>query len=210
MTIERRMNPRFRVTTEIIAAIETEHARYAGQLVDISTGGFLLRVIWNLSSGKKQQEPGMQATGEFLVGDRLVKMEGALARIEKGQVGIRLAKPLLQSVIDEVVQGQSGAVQRINGHVRVVGAFNITVLHDVMRAVRAKKIIDLSGVTGIDSAGLGMASLALEREGVIEKCSFVIRGTMRMARICDSCQGTCTEPNPRKTKPAKTAGSVTV
>jgi len=186
---DRRINPRYRVTTDILAAVETDHARLTGKLLDVSKNGFSLQIATRIGEAPALQAP---ATGEIWVEGQLLKMGGKLARAEKNQVGIELANSFDPFLLDRM-RSQSGAVQHRAGRVKVIGALNGTILHEVMRAVRAQKTLDLSCVTRIDSGGIGIALLALDHKATIERCSAVVRDFMRVAKICEKCKSVCAQ-----------------
>lgn len=156
-----------------------------GELENISLGGLMLRTELMLRVG--------QPLGcEFVIFDSpLIDMTAVVASRIGNRYGVRfqagpISEVLIQNAIEKaLISGQASvlSINDLQGRkvMRIAGGLNGGLTNDFMHSLTKMGVdeMDLSGVTKIDSAGLDLCRIAVERHRVgIVRPSSCVRALM--------------------------------
>lgn len=203
-----RQHPRFRPTRETEAGIEAGGRQYVGILLDVSLGGFLLRLDeepCHLSGG----DPGR---GEIWLDGRRFQGQGRITHLhsrnqgvavgfafDRAEAGYRLeVEPVLEHLIANRASGAiqmhdlspaQGSDQAPGIAAQIIGHLSPTLARDVVPHLNSGLLreVDLSQCLSIDSGGIGLMMLALDKGGCLRDCSPHIRPLMQTAYVCHRC-----------------------
>lgn len=194
---EQRKSPRYSGLPKVLVAVETDAQRYIGTLHNVSACGMSIRTQRYLSVGSSRASGGDKVCGEIMVHDELRKITGSLIRVDPDCVSMQFSSRLSDAELSRLTPGSAGTVIWKDDAAHIEGALNIDLRHDVLNSASQKIRINLSRVSRIDSSGIGLVLIALERGSKIEQCSSEIRPVMQMTRICSLCNNdACLTKNP--------------
>lgn len=205
MTQDKRRYLRFRLPTPFVAGLRCGRVDIVGHLVELSQGGgrFLTTdPIRNIASGHA-------ATCEFWVDGTLFQCACAITRIAHNHAGTTLglsfAEAFLQGsaafadVLERVATARYvGAIKIASrggrpGCAGIIGHFSMDLAKDLLRLAAHNRInrIDLARCSSIDSGGIGLSRLAIERGISVEGCQRGVRDLMSTAGLCKNCSSVC-------------------
>lgn len=189
--MEKRRFPRYQLAKPLTGVVEQEGQRYRGTVINLSAGGFYLRLA---EAPKKPLAIQSDSDyGEIIYAGRTASGFGNIMRVDKYRGGVSLAFAWDRgamdaesiNVIGEVIQEQEqkralGRVTTAENEVVVGGHVSSALAYDIFSALRAlsgdernrnaaqgadRARLSLKGCTSVDSSGVEML-LALRDRGV--------------------------------------------
>lgn len=191
--VEQRKNPRYSVSSAVRVAVETDVQRYSGTLHNVSVCGMSIRAERHLSVGSVRPAKGDPVQGEIMFQNGLRKLSGSLVRVDSGCVSMQFSAKLSENELSCLTGGRAGAVRWKDGEAHVEGVLSFELRRDMLSSASKKMPINLSQVSRIDSAGIGLVLLAQERGSAVGRCSQKIHSIMQVARVCMACQDSLCE-----------------
>lgn len=186
---EWRRYPRFRPARSVSVAVETAAGtRFVGQIRDISASGVCLEIAWRI--GHSSVQSGLAGQAEFVLDDtsgNVFKVSGRLARMGHELAAFAFDRVLSSDVIRQIAR-EAGAIEWDGLSAVVHGSLHPGLADDVLRAVENGKLLDLRHVSTIDSGGIGLAMLAIERGNGLIKCHAAIQPMLQIGGVCARCQ----------------------
>lgn len=206
---DKRQHPRFRPTQETEAGIEAGGQQYVGLLLDVSLGGFLLR----LEDEPRGLSSGDTACGEIWLDGHMFQGQGRITHrhtrnhgvavgfaFDRSQAGYRMdLEPVLQRLMEN---RKAGAIQidapppQAATHpagvvARIIGHLSPKLARDIFHPLNSGSLreVDLSQCLSIDSGGIGLMMIAQDKGGRLRNCSPHIRPLMETAYVCRRCEG---------------------
>jgi hypothetical protein len=187
---DQRKHQRYILPLQVSAAIETDHWRYVGTIANISRSGMAIRVSWRLSTRREGAAKGAQAIGEYAVLHGVSKMPGSIVRSDAGKVTMQFDSPVPPSDISQILGDTASTVAWRKQVAYVEGNLGFDLRGDFIAAMAKRMRLDMSRVKSIDSAGVGLALLALERGATLGPCSPAIQPMLGITQVCARC-GNC-------------------
>lgn len=206
---DRRSSPRHYLARPMQAELIYGRQRIAiesGRISNISQEGIGLR-----SSAPVKLVPGAMVTVATRQGDQIVTASGTLKSIRYGvELGLTLCKhnPLFGMLGDKLGSATVSVPEK--GLARLSGTIALSSRHPINWAIKGgAKVLNMTGVATIDSAGIGMLLMFNERDGLrIEKCLPEVCRLIKMCRPAALCAPDCqhaTVPTPIGAKGLRTA-----
>lgn len=187
---DRRGSPRQYLTRPVRAEIVYGRQRMAiesGVIYDLSEEGIGMRAAHWIKLAA-----GTPVTVAVPRDKEVVTLSGSIAVVRGGlDIGIKVDgrgdNPLLGQFEGAAVSAQA------KGKTRLTGALSMSARHPVRWALQAGvRRLDLSGVTTVDSSGIGMLLQLMERDGVtIENCADKVCRLVKMCGIRGLCAPEC-------------------
>lgn len=182
---EQRRHHRIRFNSQLIVRVGQFGCGGIGELENLSPGGLMFRTVLPLKLGEvfgceftvfDSPLIDLNAVAVSTIGDLIS------ARFQSGPVTERL----IQGAIDDALASGKGSrlsINEVQGRkvMRVAGGFNDGVRNDFLYNLTRIGVdeLDLSGVTGIDNAGLELCRLAVNQHKVgIVHASLCVRAGM--------------------------------
>ncbi|MBS1139162.1 MAG: hypothetical protein H6R13_615 [Proteobacteria bacterium] len=187
---DQRKHQRYILPLQVNAAIETDHWRYVGAIANISRSGMAIRVSWHLSTRRERAAKGAQAFGEYAGLTGVNKMPGAIARADVDKVTMQFDSPVSPSDISQILGDKASTVAWRKEVAYVEGSLGFDLRGDFIAAMTKRMRLDMSRVSSIDSAGVGLALLALDRGATLGPCSPAIQPMLGITQVCARC-GNC-------------------
>lgn len=197
--MEKRRFPRYQLAVPLTGLVEQEGERYAGNILNISSGGFLLHLASTLP--ERLVLHGPSDFGEIHYAGRNANGFGSLIRVErfaKGGIGVGFAwdKDGMDSssrkLIDELIAAQEA--RRALGTVGVSGdrvvlsrLVSSALANDVLLRLReigeSRARVSLHGCTSIDSSGVELLMMLRDRGIPIVDVGAEIDGVIRRFQL---------------------------
>lgn len=185
------------------AGVMVGNVDIAGGLYDLSRGGF----GFVTDARVERIADGAAAVGEFWIDGEMFQLPGTVSHLPAsgrgGAVGFSFADEGLRNnrafnrLLDDIAERYRTGAIRIDGHGRgaaaVVGHFSTHLAKELLRLTGDKRIdgIDLSECISIDSGGIGLAMIAIERGVLVTGCRNAVNQLMATAGVCKRCAGPC-------------------
>lgn len=177
--MEKRRFPRYQLAIPLTGLVEQEGERYAGNILNISSGGFLLHLASTLPD--RLVLHGLSDFGEVHFSGRNANGFGSLVRVErfaKGGIGVGFAwdkegmDASSRKLIDELIAAQEtkralGTVSVAADRVVLGGVVSSALANDVLLRVReigeSRVHVSLKACTSIDSSGIELLMMLRDR-----------------------------------------------
>ena len=197
--MEKRRFPRYQLAIPLTGLVEQEGERYAGNILNISSGGFLLHLASTLPDRLVLHGPS--DVGEIHHAGRNANGFGSLIRVERfvrGGIGVGFAwdKDGMDSdsrkLIDELIAAQEalraqGTVSISAERVILGGLVSSALANDVLLRLReigeSRARISLNGCTSIDSSGIELLMTLRDRGIPIVDVATEIEGIIRRFQL---------------------------
>lgn len=187
---EQRRYQRYILPSPVNAAIETDHWRYVGAIANISQSGMAIRVGWRMSTRREHVSRGTDAFGEYFAQGEINKMPGSIVRVSADKVTMQFGLSVGSKHLSQLVGEVASTVAWRQGVAYVEGRLGFDLRSDLIAAMGKRMRLDLSRVRSIDSAGVGLALLALERGATLGPCNPAIQPMLGVTQVCAQC-GNC-------------------
>lgn len=161
-----------------------------GQVADVSRRGIGLNLMQSIGRPSAGDPIRIEVAldGKLLV--KLLVETGTLARVETGRLGAQLDGVMDPSVFAELKEG-GFLLAMSEGRALIDGRLTgFAARHDVLELTRRRLTITPTYAHGIDSAGVALLLLALERGARLAGCSRPVAAIMEVAGACARC-GSC-------------------
>ena len=205
---EQRQHPRFRPTRETEASIEAGGRHYVGILLDVSLGGFLLR----LDEEPRRLSGGDSGSGEIWLDGRSYQGPGRVTHLHSRNQGVAVGfafdrneagyRQTVAPALQRLIANRTGGAILLRDHppapgsdlapgiaAQIIGHLSPTLARDVVAPLNSGTLreVDLSQCLSIDSSGIGLMMIALDKGGRLHGCSPHIRPLMQTAYVCHRC-----------------------
>lgn len=191
---EKRRSIRYVPGQDISIAMRCGNHEFSGPLSDLSSGG-LMTLLAEKEVGRLP--PGTHLCGEITTIDAQIAWDGLVVHHTPTTRGVAVGiatrghtAPAMRRAAEWLAQeSHAGALQlRRSGNgivLDVVGRLSFEMSRDFLHLVRNGSIVqvDLSRCTSLDSAGLGMLSIARERRLEISGARDMVRTLLSVAQI---------------------------
>lgn len=198
---EKRRSIRYVPGCDIRIAVRSGHQEIQSPLSDLSASGLMTLVP---EKEARRLMPGSALCGEITTTDARVVWDGQVVHRTPTSRGIAVGiathgntAPAMRRAAEWLSrESHAGALQlRRSGNaiaLDVVGRLSFEMSRDFLHLVRKTSVsrVDLSRCTSLDSAGLGMLSIAREMRLEIHGARDMVKTLLDVARITD-------DPNPR-------------
>lgn len=183
---EQRVDRRYKGVARHSAAFEGPSWRVMGQVADASRRGIGLNPMQSIG----RPSAGDPIRIEVALDGKLLVETGTLARVETGRLGAQLDGVMDPSVFAELKEG-GFSLAMSEGRALIDGRLTgFAARHDVLEFTRRRLTITPTYAHGIDSAGVALLLLALERGARLAGCSRPVAAIMEVAGACARC-GSC-------------------
>ncbi|HET7776109.1 MAG TPA: PilZ domain-containing protein [Azospira sp.] len=204
--MDKRITPRFKLDASLAdsasVALTLADSCRNGVLLDISGGGFQVRI----TDIPKPPAPGTAVAWSIRQGELEAAGQGRVTRVDtrldhSASIGIALDIRLspdrgasFAALARQLAnQEQAGAVRARTGSdgkavVEILGKLNPRLNRDFTNLLRDHpQRVDLSKCLQIDSGGLGLLLLGMERGVQVEGCQGLVKELVETAGICKRC-----------------------
>lgn len=203
-----RQDPRFRPTRETEAGIEAGGHQCVGLLLDISLGGFLLR----LDEEPRRLSVGDPGYGEICFDGHCYQGRGRITHLHSRNQGVAVGfafdrseaayRQEMEPVLQRLIANRTGGAIQLRDHppapengqppgvaAQIIGHLSPTLARDMVPPLNRGLLreVDLSQCLSIDSGGIGLMMIALDKGGRLRDCSPHIRPLMQTAYVCHRC-----------------------
>lgn len=163
----------------------------SGRICDISDGGIGVRALQRMNLGS-----GAALTVAVVRDDKVVTLSGRVATIRHGtDIGVQVAPDDGKSLVEALDAGRDSvtATPPRDGRASLAGTVSMAARHPVRWVLKAGATrLDMSGVTALDSSGIGLLLQINERDGVtIEKCAPQVCRIIKFCRTATLCSPDC-------------------
>lgn len=197
--MEKRRFPRYQLAIPLTGLVEQEGERYAGNILNISSGGFLLHLAGTLPD--RLVLHGLSDFGEIQYAGRNANGFGSLVRVErfaKGGIGVGFAwdkegmDASSRKLIDELIAAQEarralGTVSVSDDCVVLGGLLSSALANDVLLRVREigenRAQVSLNACTSIDSSGVELLMMLRDRGIAIVEVGAEIDSVIRRFQL---------------------------
>lgn len=204
--MDKRITPRFKLDASLAdsasVALTLADSSRNGALLDISSGGFQVRI----TDIPKPPAPGTAVAWSIRQGELEAAGQGRVTRVDtrldhSASIGIALDIRLspdrgasFAALAQQLAkQDQAGAVRAHTGSdgkavVEVLGKLNPRLNRDFTNLLHNRpQRVDLSKCLQIDSGGLGLLLLGMDRGVQVEGCQGLVKELVETAGICQRC-----------------------
>lgn len=189
---EKRLEQRYKGAQKYCVAIEGNSWRIMGHTSDMARRGIGFKPSQIIGA----PAIGERARVEIALPGKLLIQSGMLVRRNHETMGIRLNDTLTEDVFS-VASKDSYSFAVRGKQAWIDGPLDgFLARRDILQAAQSGLTVIARNVSQIDSAGVALLLIALERGAQLAHCSAPVAGIMRVTGACRVC-GTCRSHQPR-------------